>query len=368
MLHPVRPPSPRVPVAPFDPVVTTRPLPTRAELAALDVDPFLHRLEHNLSAITADSSLAALLPPDAPRELTADPRFADADALFRSTLRGLLVATSFRDLPEPARLHPAVQDHMWSAMDEMDTAVGGVAGALSSLTAAERTEINRALRDQPDLGARVLAVLDAEAAKAGISPERRDHLRSIGQQATFRLRQSTTGFIDEYAGKVQRSRPRPPAEAERYLAAQLGETSFQQERTWHLAVAAEWQTLLAEQNAHLSSGPDSEGDSGGGISADDAYAPPAGHALPPPLPPGGRDPNSGLKVLKVGAGLFGFAVFSGILGAILISTGNDNAVLAGLFSFTAAALLSVAGLICLIVGAILRIQATSRARAEYTLP
>src|SRR5690349_11835115 len=105
MLRPVRPP-PRSP---------SRPVPAPAELAAIDVDGFVRRLDRNLTTIASESSLAALVPPDALAKLREDPRFADVDSLFRATLRGTLVATSFRALPDAARPHPAVQDRLWSS-------------------------------------------------------------------------------------------------------------------------------------------------------------------------------------------------------------------------------------------------------------
>lgn len=340
-------------LVPRPPAEPPRPVPTREELASIDVNGFVSRLDANLHAIAHESALDALLPRDA-AERIADPRFAHADRLFRATLRGTLVATSFRDLPVAARVHPAVQDRMWSAMDEMDVAVSGIASSLSSLTKSERAEISRALRARPELGDSILAALESEAERAGVSEERRAHLREMGKHACFRLRQSADGFIDEYTAKLRKVRPRPVAEAERYLAAQLGEPAFSREREWHLAVQREWQSILEDQNMRLASADDP---GGGGISADDAYAPPAGGAQgPPPAPIRFVDPNRGKTVLKVGAALFGIGVFCGVTGSILIQ-GSGDAIAAGLISFTAAAVLSFVGVVCLLVGAILRLTA-----------
>jgi len=339
-----------------------RPLPTARDLASTDVTAFLSRLDASLHSISHDSTLDALLPPDAVARID-DPRFSHADALFRSTLRGALVATSFRDLPLAARVHPAVQDRMWSAMDEMDTAVQGIADSLASLTKSERADISRALRDRPELGDSILRALESEAERAGVSAERRAHLRSMGEHACFRLRCSADGFIDEYTTKIRKVRARPVPEAERYLAAQMGEPAFTREKEWHLAVEREWQNVLREQDLRLAASEG--GDSPSGIDADDAYAPPAGGAQgPPPRPVGLVDPNRGKTVLKVGAWLFGLGVFSGCAGGILVQAGSDGPVVAGLISFTAAAVLSFVGLICLLVGAILRLVTRSDLRAQ----
>ena len=361
MLRRVRPPP--SPAAPF--AHLPRPLPTPEDLAALDVHGFLERLDRSLDSISTDSSLDALLP-GVSDAIAEDPRFASADSLFRSTLRGTLVATSFRDLPPEARVHPAVQHRMWSAMDEIDAAVHGIGDTLGSFTEDERARITRALRERPELGERVLAALESEAERAGVSAERRAHLRETGKHACFRLRQSTSAFIDEYAAKLRKVTDRPLPEAERVLAAQLGQTAFVQERDWHLAVQAEWQKLLSEQALRLSGptlhlAPDGEGGDGG-ISPDDAYAPPIGMA-PPATPPAGYNPDRGKTVLKVGAWLFGLGMMAGFTGAVLVSARTDDIQIAGLFAFTAAAVLGLAGLICLLIGGILRLYARGEANA-----
>jgi hypothetical protein len=337
-----------------------RPLPTLEELAAIDVDGFLRRLDGSLAAIADEGVLAPLVPPGAAMLALADPRFARADELFRGALRGSLVATSLLDLPAEARVHPEVQARLWSAMDEMDTAVLGVGQALESLSAEERADIGRALRTEPELGAAVLEALDAEAQKAGVSDERRAHLRRTGEHACFRLRQSTPGFIEEQAEKLRKVRPRDAAEAERYLAAQLGEATFLREKEWHFAVFETWQKVLEENRIRLSTGEDPGG--GGNISPDDAYAPPTSQGQGAP-PPRSFNPERGKSTLKVGAWLFGIGLFAGLAGTILVSAGKDDLVIAGLFSFTAAAVFSVTGVICLLVGAILRARA--RTEASY---
>jgi hypothetical protein len=250
---------------------------------------------------------------------------------------------------------------MWSAMDDMDAAVHGIADTLSALSPEERDEITRALRADSTLGETALAALDAEAQRAGVSDERRAHLRQIGEQACFRLRQSTSAFIEEYTDKIARTPERDAPRAERYLAAQMGETAFHRERSWHLGVAEEWQKLLAAERAHLS-GPDAPPS---GPSSDDAYAPPAAPLAPPPA---GHNPNMGKTVLRVGAWLFGFGLFFGASGAVLVNAGSGDIAFAGLVSFTAAALFSVAGVICLLIGGILRLVARSRDRAALEQP
>lgn len=330
-----------------------RPLPTREELAAIDVLGYLRGLDQSVARISNSASLASVVPADVRSEVLSDPRFCEAATLLQQALCGTLIATSFGDLPPEARVHPDVQKRLWAAMDEIDTAVTGVGQTLGRLTAEEQAAIGRAMRDEPEIGARVLAALMAEAEQAGVSQERRDHLKKLGEHACFRLRQSTPGFIAEQTEKLAKARPLAPEEAERHLAAQLGEGTFLREKEWQLTVFENWKELLREQSARLSA----EGDPDS-LSPDDAYAPPTADAPPPANP---FDPGRGKTVLKVGAWLFGIGLFAGLAGALLVSSRDDDTVIAGLFSFTAAAVLSVAGIICLLVGAILRAKARSEA-------
>ncbi|MEZ4293461.1 MAG: hypothetical protein R3B70_00670 [Polyangiaceae bacterium] len=343
----MRPPPEPLPPASAGP--SPRPLPTREELRALDVEGFVRRLDDSARAISEQGTLTSLLPPEDLTDTLADPRFAGADDLLRKSLRGLLVATSLRDVPPEVSLHPSVQARLWSAMEEMDSAVVGVGDTLGTLTHEERVEIGRALRDEPDLAEQALSLLGTEAERAGVSDERRADLRRMGEHACFRLRCSTPAFIDEQLEKLAKTRPLPFADAERRLAARLGPSQFEREKDWHLAVSDIWTAILAEEKVHLASGDPSGAP--GGISPDDAYAPPAGNHAPPPGP---VDTTSGTKVLKVGAWLFGMASSRRLRGRDGEHPRRHRGPRRPLLLFTAAAVLSVAGIICLLVGAILR--------------
>lgn len=348
------------PPPPASPPPSPRPLPTPEDLSAIDVRGFLDRLDANLEAISFESTFDGLLP-GISGAVSEDPRFAAAEPLFRETLKSTLIATSFRDLPPEARLHPEVQSRMWGAMDDIDSAVRNMASTLASITDEERAEITRALREHPELGERALAAIEAESERAGVSAERRAHLRSLGQHACFRLRHSASAFIEEHLEKLQKAKDRPVAEAERVAAAQMG-PSFDEERSWHLAVHEEWQKLLAADALKLASA--GSGDAPDGIDADDAYAPPAGGQNPPPKLPYAFNPDRGKSVLRVGAWLFGIGVMCGFTGAVLVQM-NGDAAFVGLISFTFAAVLGLAGMICLLVGGILRLLARRDQRLLY---
>ena len=180
----------------------------------------------------------------------------------------------------------------------------------------------------------------------------------MGKNACFRLRQSTSGLIEEHLAKLHKARPRDADEAERYLAAQWGDARFTEERAWQLAVRDEWEHVLTLEKARFT-----DSSEGGGISADDAYAPPAASSAAPPAVPPAFDPDRGKKVLRVGAWLFGIGILSAATGGILVQSRQDSAIVTGLVAFTVAALLSLGGLVCLMVGGILRLHTRSQMRA-----
>ncbi|MBK8254776.1 MAG: hypothetical protein IPK82_19215 [Polyangiaceae bacterium] len=329
-----------------------KPLPTVEHLQSLQVQEFLSNLDLSANAISLQSSLASILPSAEAENILTDPRFAHADQMFRATLRGALVATSLSDLPSEVVVHPGVQNRIWNSLNDMDAAVVEISKTLSNLTPEERAQITAALRSEPSLSTQILGAIDEQAKLAGVSEQRRAHFAQLGEHAFFRLKLSTSTFIDEQVEKVQKVAPRPVEEAERYLEAQLGSTQFQAQKNWHLTVAEMWKGILAEETRRLTSD-----DQPSSVSPDDAYAPPAAGAPPPASP---FNPDAGKKVLRVGAWLFGIGAFAGLTGAILVNQRDSDVVLSGLFSFTAAAVLSISGLICLLIGAILRARANAR--------
>jgi hypothetical protein len=56
-------------------------------------------------------------------------------------------------------------------------------------------------------------------------------------------------------------------------------------------------------------------------------------------------------------------MMAGFTGGILVSARSDDIQIAGLFAFTAAAVLGLAGLVCLLIGGILRLYARGEAEA-----
>lgn len=297
---------------------------------------FLGRLETALAGIASGDGLMSLLP-DESQALREAPRVQQAAALIKKTFRSILLVGSVHDLSEEQRAHPAVQQKLQDSMGEFDEAMLGMTGVLEGWSKTERSDISRALREDPELGMRIMGAIDAEAGAVGISATRRVHLRSISARVCGRLRQSPDLLVDEYLTKVNKviARHGGQAEGQRRAATALGE-----------------QLLWARQDV-LSA---VEGQATGG-SAPAPTAPPLVPAPEPPRPgprpvpvePESDRPrvNPGAVVLSIGGSLLGLGVIGFILG---LSTGGGGV---GLFLDTLGVVLGILGVIGLIVGLIL---------------
>ena len=389
--------------------MTAVPVPSLAELQALDMGSFLKRLDTSLGFIQSSSSLASLVTKDVEASSRKDPRFEHAGDLVRKTLRSLLLTSSFHELSEAERLHPGMQARLWGSMAEMDEAVLGMNKLMTSFTPTERADLSRALREDPTLGASALKVLDEEGEKAGVTDARRKHLQDVGKAALFRMRQSTSTFIDEYDEKLTKyaARDMTVETIQRRLMAQMGEDAFWQYHARQSALAEQWLRVpgVAQGAPPAGAAPTSMGVGGaatatatGILTATGApanaptasgtnivvpppgtmYGPPPGWA-PGPAPSGygtlraytdsmpeierdeeGRDIKKvrrGNIFLGVGGGLLGLGLILLGVGSAIVSSSTASLEVGGLIVLTAASVSGIAGIVLLIVGAVLRARA-----------
>ncbi len=384
------------------------PIPSLGELQALDMDGFLKRLDTSLGFIQSSSNLASMVSKDVATNVRKDPRFEDSEALVRKTLRSLLLTSSFTDLPDAGRMHPGMQARLWNSMQEMDDAVLGMNKMLTSLTPTERADVSRLMREDATVAPRILDALDEEGVKAGVNEKRRTHLRELGKHSCFRLRQSTSLFIDEYDDKVQKvaSRDSSIETVQRRLMAQMGEDAFWQFHARQFALMQAWQQVPGvAQGAPPPGAPFPPGSGPVGpapgygpgaaatatatavLTATATGAPPPSptgtyvvYPYPPPPPgyaPGYGPPGYGyplvadpevdeegrsLKKLRrgnillgVGGGMLGLGAISAGVAAALTSTPGSE--IGGAFVWTLAGVLGVGGISLLITGAVIRARA-----------
>lgn len=302
------------------------------DVSAAEMD----RLLAHLDLTTARSRQARFLEPFLPPRQAPVPdeeaaRVRRREELLGQTLRSLLMVGTFHDLPERGRVHPGMQARMWAAADEIDDTVRRMTDLLGGMSPAERLDLSRMFREEPDLPMRLMEILDAQAAHAGISARRRVQLRRMTAHLSWRLRhQGATAVIDEYVGEVRQALAREGLGevVQRRMMAKLGERAFWAQQDRLAALALSWDQ------------------------AGDPYAPGGAFSGLPASTPAGRPPQAptpGRRLVRAGLITLGVGLGAGALGGILFAFPVTVFISFGLF--TVSALLLLSGIIVIIVGA-----------------
>ncbi len=308
-----------------------------ASVGAGEMDGFLSSLDTALSSIGNGNFFDKFLPATQDTEVAA--RAKHGEELTKKTLRSLLLVGTLQELPRDQLAHEGVQQRLRDSMGEFDDAMFGMTAMLEGLSPTERAEVSKALRDDPQLGMRVMGAVDEEAASFGVSLKQRTRLRSLSSHTCARLRQSPELTLTEYTGKMHKVAARHGArsQAERNAAAVIG-------------------------NALIWQGQPTEGAAVGG-SGELSPPPP-----PPPLvpeqesrgtdvapfkpnePPAKKGTKASTVVLTAGGIALGLGVSLVGIG-FATSTATQGVGLA--LGLTFGALLGIAGIITLIIGLVL---------------
>lgn len=320
---------------------------------APDMDAFLAQLDHSMASIARGAPLQAFLGQGPAAGGAAVPHAADA--LIKKSLRSLLMAGSFHDLPEEARRHPGMQARLAGSMPEMDEAVFGMTHVLSSFTPAERIRIQEVLHEQPELGARLTASLDADAVSAGISAARRLSLHALGAHVTQRLKQEPlSALIDEPVAEVQRVSARHgyTEEMQRQIVARVVHASLLGMQAGPPAGA-----LAPPPPAPVATGSAAPPLPAGAQPAPGFSPPPYPYPYPPPWAPRApqeprKKPDPGMTALTVGGITMGVGITSGGIGLGLLSSFTTTGVGAVLLGIGFGLLL--VGLVTLLIGIAIR--------------
>jgi len=169
--------------------------------------------------------------------------------IFRQGMRSLLLVGNFGDLSAEGQAHPGVQKRLQYSAPEMDFAVLGLMDRMASLSPTARADIKSALRKDPGLADRVLETIDVEAAAVGVPMRRRLQLRTMGNNIIGRLKHSSDMLIDEYVTKCQKvaAQSGSIAEVQRILAAHMGAKAFMARIKEAEAATQRWQKLGVEE-------------------------------------------------------------------------------------------------------------------------
>jgi hypothetical protein len=330
-------------------------------LGGIDVHAYLAEIDRTIEAMTNPLGGILARRKDG-KKIATDPKTRE---LVRKSLQSLVLVSAFHDLPEDARLHPAVQARMWNAMPDMDDAVVGMTSLLGSLTPAQRDRAIAELKKQPDLPMEVAESIDQEASAVGFNDKGRVRLRGLASTLSWRLERQPPGLVlADGLGKMERIVAKRGSEAqrERLIAMELTQAAF-----WSAASSAAQTTATStasdEPGASRTREPERE------------MTPPT---LPPKAPrdrvrrapdpePGentGEPQSDAANDLLLGGLALGFGVASIGAGAFLIAA--EVWVPLGV---TAGALLVVLGISLLIGGVISLITAGAEAAgAKADLP
>ncbi len=302
-----------------------------------EMNGFLASLDTALDNIASGSFFERFLPANQSPEISA--RAKHGEELTKKTLRSLLLVGTLQELPPEQLAHAGVQQRLRNSMGEFDDAMFGMNSLLEGLSSTERTEISKALQENPTLGMKVMGAVDEEAANFGVSMKQRSRLRAISSHTCSRLRQSPELTLTEYTGKMRK------------VAARHGARS-ELERT----------TAAAIGNALLWQGQSNDGTSAGG----ELSPPPPPPPLPPQETPGSTaapidqgqaqqpQPRQGVRPSHVVLTAGGIALGLGAaLFGIGFATSSSSGGVGLALGITFGALLGIAGLITLIVGLIL---------------
>lgn len=264
----------------------------------------------------------------------AEAKIEKKDAMFRRMLGTLLISQGFRELPPETQLEPAVQDRMWKHWDQIGSSVYETSDMLAALDPGERDNIQKMLRERPDLPMVLGENLDARAANVGISKKRRRQLRSMMSQTSFRLRHGDpASIIEEYSGKIERLRASSERDGDAIdLASKLGEREF-----WR------YQHLIAKREATMPT-PKRVAQMGEMTGATGATGP-----TRTPQTQETKKPHPGSRGLKAGGYMLGIGLLVGLVGVVIVSAGS----FAGVFGLTLAVVLCGLGLIVLLISALI---------------
>jgi hypothetical protein len=151
--------------------------------------------------------------------------------LGRRSMQALFTAGLFRDLPVEGQLDPRVQDRLWSAQPLLDEAADEMTRFLESQSPARLERIRGTLRTRPEVLEGIIATLEEEVARSGISAARRAQLSTVMRDIGWRLGHQPPGLlVEEYLDKAERAIASDITTEvrQRWLTARLSEEAFWQ--------------------------------------------------------------------------------------------------------------------------------------------
>jgi hypothetical protein len=190
------------------------------EMPSPDMDAYVARVDAGVARIRSSSITAGK------SGFVGDA--TEIDALSRDTFEALFLTGMLGDLPLPAQTHEGMQKRLEAAMPVFDRAANGMQTFIASRTDEQLAFVQQALRTE-GTSEQIIATIDAEAERTGVSPQRRLQTRKMLEHLTWRLaNQPPRLLVGEYLEKVEKVADTDlEAEArQRQVASKLGEEAF----------------------------------------------------------------------------------------------------------------------------------------------
>jgi hypothetical protein len=291
-----------------------------------------------------------------PRSAALAGEIESTATLVRKSVRTLYLTGRFLDMPDTMKVHPGMQARLRAMQPEMDDAVLGMTARLERMTADDHRRLHDHLAKDELFADRLAMVLEKTAADDGLSFQRTFGVRSATLDLAHRMAaQSPALVVDPLAGKVRRieAHPRSDAEQARRLAARVGEEAFWEHQQRLALLNQAWQTRIGLADAVASTTY---------VYQTRPQAPPAPidpADLPPPAAPPQPRSSPGQRTMSTGGTIMGFGLGSVAVGLILagLAAATSTSALwipAVVLGVTIGPILLVAGLIVVIVGAVMK--------------
>jgi hypothetical protein len=323
---------------------------TDAELTA-----HLARLDDGLAQIAASPIFGGIVPPAQAARPEVRRVVDNTDRLARRLVSSLYFVGMYNDLSPADRERPAVRQRVEREGPALDAAVFDGAAKLASLSDRELADLQRVLRETPDLDQAFADDLTSSAKELGVPFSQRLKTRKILRNLGERLRtQPPELLVGEYVDKVTK------------VAVRCGQESELERRFAAVAAADATWRLQSALAADPPTAPDAEAAPAvAGAPPVEAVAAPAPAAPEPPaLEPEDRAPRGRSKTVR--AGVIMMAVGGGAVGAgaLFLGVGWGADVSLGLGTF--GAVLAGLGLLVLLIGLIVYLVGKSGEQTEET--
>ncbi|TLX78371.1 hypothetical protein E9993_01445 [Labilibacter sediminis] len=164
---------------------------------------------------------------------------------FRSSLRSLLLVGNFGSLSIKGQVHPWMQKRLLYSAPEVNYSVTTSLDILKNMSEESKEDIMFALKDDPEMGDRILEVLDLEAKTVGVPKGRRRQMRVMGKRIIRRLRHSPDMFIEEHVRKADKLLAACDSEKdlEHLLRLQMGEQNYSKSKNDAEKAAIQWSDM-----------------------------------------------------------------------------------------------------------------------------